>query len=207
MQKIDYKKELKEFYNPGTKNVEHVVVPKMNFIMIDGKGDPNTSEEFKAAIETLYPVAYTIKFYFKKNKDIDFGVMPLEGLWWSDDMSDFTEGKKDNWFWTLMIMQPDVVTKEIFETAIAEVKQKKNSLFTEKVRFESLDEGRSAQIMHIGPFSQEGPNIKKIHDFILEKGGEFDGKLQKHHEIYLSDMRKTAPEKLKTIVRQPFNIG
>jgi hypothetical protein len=202
--KIDFKKELKEFYNPKTKVVSEVVIPKMNFLMIDGKGDPNTSKEFADAIQTLYPVAYTIKFSIKKSTGYDFGVMPLEGLWWSDDLSDFATGKKDNWYWTLMIMQPNLVTKEIYEKALAEVKAKKNPLFIDKVRFESFEEGESAQIMHLGPFAEEAPNIKKVHDHIKELGDKFDGKIQKHHEIYLSDLRRTAPEKLKTIVRQSY---
>jgi hypothetical protein len=112
--KTDYKKEMKELYGPKAKVVSEVVVPKMNFLMIDGKGDPNTSKEFAEAIQALYPVAYTIKFTIKKSTGLDFGVMPLEGLWWSDDLSDFVTGKKDNWYWTLMIMQPAAVTKENF---------------------------------------------------------------------------------------------
>jgi len=204
MNKIDFKKEMEELYRPKTGVVSEVVVPKMNFLMIDGKGNPNTSKEFKDAIEALYPVAYTIKFGIKKTQGIDFGVMPLEGLWWSDDFHDFTTGKKDNWFWTLMIMQPDMVTEDIFNKALVDVKAKKNPLLIDKVRFESFDEGQSAQIMHIGPFSAEGPNIKKVHDHIKEAGGKFDGKVQKHHEIYLSDMRRTSPEKLKTIIRQSY---
>lgn len=204
MDKKDYKKELKELYNPSAKEVSELTVPKMNFLMIDGKGDPNTSKEFEAAIQALYPVAYTIKFAVKKSTGFDFGVMPLEGLWWSDDMEDFTTGKKDNWYWILMIMQPGPVTKEIYESAKQKVKSEKKLALVDKIRFESYEEGRSAQIMHIGPFSAEGPNIKKIHDYIKDLGGKFDGKAQKHHEIYLSDMRRTAPEKLKTVVRQPF---
>jgi hypothetical protein len=202
--KIDYKKELKEFYNPSTKEVSEVILPKMNFLMIDGKGDPNTAKEYADSIQTLYPVAYTIKFAIKKATGLDFGVMPLEGLWWSDDMNDFVLGKKDNWYWTSMIMQPDCVTKEIFEKAVLEVKEKKNPASIDKIRFESFDEGKSAQIMHIGPFADEGPNIKRIHDYISTNGGRFDDPKQKHHEIYLSDMRKTAPEKLKTVIRQSY---
>ncbi len=205
MSKKDYKKELKEFYNPSTKEVSEVVVPKMNYIMIDGKGDPNTAKEYADSIQTLYPVAYTIKFAIKKATGFDFGVMPLEGLWWSDDMNDFVLGKKDNWHWTSMIMQPDIVTKEIFDKAVAEVKEKKNPALIDKICFESYEEGRSAQIMHVGPFADEGPNIKRIHEYITAVGGKFDGKgQQKHHEIYLSDFRKTAPEKLKTVIRQSF---
>jgi hypothetical protein len=202
--KKDYKKELKELYTPSAKEVSEVIVPKMNYIAIDGKGDPNTSKEYVDAIQTLYPVAYTIKFSIKKAGGPDFSVMPIEGLWWSDDMNDFTAGKKDNWYWTSMMMQPDIVTKEIFEKAIAEVKAKKHPTSIDKIRFESFDEGRAGQILHIGPFSAEGPNIQKIHNYIKSKGGIFDGKTQKHHEIYLSDPRRVAPEKLKTVIRQSF---
>ena len=203
MGKTDYKKELKKLYNPSTKEVSEVVVPKMNFLMIDGKGDPNTAKEYADAIQALYPVAYTIKFAVKKASGFDFGVLPLEGLWWSDDMNDFMTGKKDNWKWTAMIMQPEVVTKEIFEKAVADVKAKKKPTSIDKIRFESLDEGRSGQIMHVGPYSAEGPNIAKIHEYIRSKGGQFSGK---HHEIYLSDPRKASPEKMRTVIRQPFKI-
>lgn len=206
MAKVDYKKELKDFYNPSTKAVSEVTVPKMNFLMVDGKGDPNTAKEYADAIQTLYPVAYTIKFSIKKSGGEDFGVMPLESLWWSDNFDDFINGNKDNWQWTAMIMQPACVTKEIFEKALEEVKSKKNPASIDKVRFESFDEGKSVQIMHIGPFAAEGPNIQKIHDHIKEIGGKFDGKKQKHHEIYLSDFRRVAPEKLRTVVRQSYVI-
>ena len=202
MAKTDYKKELKELYTPSVKEVSKVVVPKMNFLMVDGKGDPNTSQEYVDSIQTLYPVAYTIKFAIKKATGVDFGVMPLEGLWWSDDVSDFIAGKKDNWQWTSMIMQPDCVTKEIFEKAVEEVKAKKNPASIDKIRFESYDEGRAAQIMYIGSYSEEGPTIQRIHDSILSSGGKLSGK---HHEIYLSDPRKSDPKKLKTVIRQPFN--
>ena len=202
MAKIDYKKELKELYNPSAKQISEVVAPKMNYLMIDGKGDPNTAKEYADAIQALYPVAYTIKFTMKKTNGFDFGVLPLEGLWWSDDMNDFINGKKDNWKWTAMIAQPEVVTRENFEEAVKEVKAKKNPAAIDKIRFEAFDEGLSAQIMHIGPYSAEGDNIKKVHDFLHENGYVFDGLKQKHHEIYLSDPRRAAPEKLKTVIRQ-----
>ncbi len=203
MAKTDYKKEYKALYNPSAKEISDVSVPRMNFLMIDGVGDPNTSQEYVDSIQTLYPVAYTIKFAIKKATGVDFGVMPLEGLWWSDDMSDFTSGKKDNWQWTSMIMQQECVTKEIFEKAVEEVKAKKNLVSIDKIRFESYDEGRAAQIMYIGSYSEEGPTIQRIHDSILSSGGKLSGK---HHEIYLSDPRKSDPKKLKTIIRQPFKV-
>jgi hypothetical protein len=202
MAKIDFKKELKHLYKPSAKKVEIVDVPQMNFLMIDGEGDPNTSQEFQDAVEVLYSLSYTLKFMIKKGDlKIDFGVMPLEGLWWTDDMSQFSTENKDNWKWTLMIMQPEYVTAELFNEAAEQVKKKKNPPALSKVRFEVFSEGKSAQIMHIGPFSEEGPTIKKVHNFIQENGCKLSGK---HHEIYLSDIRKAAPEKWKTIIRQPM---
>ncbi len=201
MQKIDYKKEMKHLYKPSKKQADQVEISAMNYLMIDGKGDPNTSQEFQDAIATLYPVAYAIKFYFKKNKDIDYGVMPLEGLWWAEDMSNFSTDNKDDWLWTLMIMQPEIVTEDIYNLCLDEVKTKKDLPFIDKIRFESYEEGLSAQIMHVGPFSEEGPTIRKVHDFIEQNGYKLAGK---HHEIYLKDMRKTAPEKLLTVIRQPM---
>ncbi len=202
MEKTDFKKELKYLYVPSAKEIEIVNVTQMNFLMIDGMGNPDTSQEFKEAIETLYAVSYTIKFMVKREKSINYVVMPLEGLWLADDMASFSpEGMdKDSWKWTLMIMQPECVTKDIFGKAIEEVKKKKNLPFLSKIRLENLQEGLSAQILYIGPYDAEHTTIEKIHAFIKEKGYKFSGK---HHEIYLSDPRKTAPEKLKTIIRQP----
>ena len=138
---------------------------------------------------------------FKKNRDIDYGVMPLEGLWWSNNINDFATGNRDNWQWTLMIMQPEFVTKEIFEQSLAAVQKKKAIPSIEKVRFEEYKEGKSVQIMHVGPFSEEGANVAKLHVYIKTQNGTPSGK---HHEIYLSDFRRVAPEKMKTILRQPY---
>ena len=202
MAKIDYKKELKHFYKPSMKKVEIVDVPQMNFIMIDGEGDPNTSQEFQYAVEALYSLSYTLKFMIKKGElGIDYGVMPLEGLWWADDMSQFSIYNKENWKWTLMIMQPEYVTRELFHEAVEQVKKKRNPVALAKVRYELFSEGKAVQIMHIGPFSEEGPTVEKVHNFIKESGCKLSGK---HHEIYLSDIRKVAPEKWKTIIRQPM---
>ena len=201
MAKIDYKKELKSLFKPSTKSVEIVEVPQMNFLMIDGKGDPNTSPEYKDAVEALYGVAYALKFMVKKGDlAIDYGVLPLEGLWWVDDMSQFSVEKKGDWKWTMMIMQPDVVTPRLFYEAFEQVKKKKDSEALQKIRFESFSEGKAAQIMHIGPFTEERPTIEKVHAFIKKQGCERRGK---HHEIYLSDIRRAAPEKWRTIIRQP----
>jgi hypothetical protein len=174
----------------------------MNFLMIDGSGMPGTSQAFQEAVETLYPVAYTLKFMIKKGATgVDYGVLPLEGLWWADDMDDFIAGAKDRWKWTLMIMQPDIVSSEMVADAIAQVRVKKNPPSLGGLRFETFDEGRSAQILHKGPFDQEGPTIQAIHRFIEASDGQLAGR---HHEIYLSDFRRTAPERLKTVLRQPF---
>ena len=205
MKKIDYKKELKHLYKPSPKSVEIVDVPEMNFLMIDGKGDPNTSQEYSDSIEALYALSYAMKFIVKKGElQIDYGVMPLEGIWWVDDMSQFSVNDKANWKWTSMIMQPEHVTQDLFLAACEQVKKKKNIAALLKVRFESFCEGKAAQTMHIGPFSEEGPTVERVHEFILNNGYKETGK---HHEIYLSDIRKAAPEKLKTVIRQPIENG
>jgi hypothetical protein len=201
MKKIDYKKELKKFYQPSTQKVEIVDVPRMTFLMVDGKGDPNTSQGFQEAVEVLFGLSYTIKFMVKKGKEgIDYAVMPLEGLWWVNDMTHFSVDRRDDWKWTVMMMQPEFVTHDLIDRAIEQAQKKKRIDFS-KVRFEAFAEGKSAQILHIGPFSEEGPTIEKIHHFIKENGFTLTGK---HHEIYLSDIRKSAPEKWKTIIRQPM---
>ena len=199
MEKIDLKKELKQLYNPSAKEVSIVDVPDMNFLMIDGEGAP-TSQQYAASIQTLYPIAYTLKFMVKKGKGIDYGVLPLEGLWWVDDMAQFNAQNKDAWKWTSMIMQPKYVTEADYKAALEQVKKKKLPML-DKVRFECFHEGKAAQIMHIGPFSAEETNIQKIHATIKASGHQLSGK---HHEIYLSNPATTAPEKLKTVIRQPM---
>ena len=201
MKKIDYKKELKHLYKTSAKEVVTVDVPTMNFLMLDGEGAPGC-QTFQDAIAALYPLAYALKFMVKKSElEIDYGVMPLQGLWWADDMSSFTTDNKDVWKWTLMIMQPELISKTMVEEALAQVKLKKNPVALPLVRFESFTEGKAAQIMHVGPFSEEGPTVEKVHTYIVENGYKRAGK---HHEIYLSDLRRSAPEKLKTIIRQPM---
>ena len=202
MRKIDYRKELEHLYKPSPKQAIIVDVPRMNFLMIDGEGDPNTSQTYQDAIEALFSVSYALKFMIKRSElQIDYGVLPLEGLWWTDDMSKFNAVNKDKWKWTSMVMQPEHVSKDFFETAVAQVKKKKKLIALSDMRFESYNEGKAAQIMHIGPFSDEGPTIDRLHSFIRDNNCEPKGK---HHEIYLSDFRKTAPDKLKTVIRQPI---
>jgi hypothetical protein len=200
--KVDVKKELKSLYGASLKTIDIVDVPEMNFLMVDGKGNPNTAQEYKDAVEALYALSYAVKFMVKKGETgIDYGVMPLEGLWWADDMNDFIAGNKDRWKWTSMIMQPKYVSGDLINQAIVEVSRKKNLVSLDKVRFESFREGLVAQLMHLGSYSDEAPTIERLHHYIEESGYQLVGK---HHEIYLSDPRRSAPEKLKTIVRQPI---
>jgi len=200
--KLDLKKELKELYRPSARAISVVDVPPLNFLMVDGKGDPNISEEYREAIEALYATAYTLKFALKADRRTpEFAVMPLEGLWWSDDMSDFLSGNKANWQWTAMIAQPDFVTGEDVSRAKAQAAAKKELPALSKLRLERFHEGRAAQIMYFGPYSEEGPTIAAIHEFIEAGGHRLSGR---HHEIYLSDPRRTDPKKLKTVIRQPF---
>jgi len=204
MNKIDYKKDLKEYYQAKLDKIVTVNVPKMNFIMIDGHGDPNTSRDYIDAIQTLYPIAYGIKFYCKKELGIDFGVMPLEGLWWTENMDNFDMKDKSNWLWTAMIMQPEFINKVIFDKIVEQTKEKKNPVAINKIRFESYNEGRAAQTMYVGPYADEGVTIQSVHTFIKDQGGKLDSTNKHHHEIYLSDPRRAEASRLKTIIRQPY---
>ena len=200
MKKLDLRKEHKNLYSLK-KSPYMVTVPAFNYIRIDGQGDPNSSEAFSQAVEALFTVSYNLKFYVKKKLGtVDFRVMPLEGLWWADDMTKFSTDKKEQWKWTLMILQPDMITPELFEKAVAEVKAKKAPQSIDRLRFETFEEGPCAQVLHLGPFSEEKPTIDKLHQFIEDNQKQRSGL---HHEIYLSDFRRTAPENLKTIIRQP----
>ncbi|HLY47716.1 MAG TPA: GyrI-like domain-containing protein [Solirubrobacteraceae bacterium] len=198
--KVDMKRELPDLYRPGTKP-RLVDVPELGFIMVDGHGDPNTAPAYSDAIQALYAVAYTVKFAVKRSPDgVDFAVMPLESLWWSDDDASFTGGEKGAWSWTAMIMQPEPVSGEIVADAIRVVEQKKSLPSLAALRYERFTEGLAAQVMYVGPYSDEGPTIAALHGFIADQGLELAGK---HHEIYLGDPRRTAPARLKTVIRQP----
>jgi len=202
MKRVDLKRQLSGLYKATAKEVGTVDAPKMNFLMIDGMGDPNKAPEYPEAVTALYQLSYAIKFHIKKGKQaIDYPVMPLEGLWWVDDMRLFSAEDKSGWKWTMMILQPDFVTRELVEEMRAEVAKKKNPPALSKIRFAPFAEGPTAQILHIGPYSAEGPTVAKIHEHIRQSGRKLRGM---HHEIYLKDPRKSAPEKLRTIVRQPF---
>ena len=202
MVKIDLTKELKDFYGASAKNIMVIDVPPMNFLMIDGKGDPSHSEQFHQAVEGLYSLSYTLKFMVKKGRAaVDYKVMPLEGLRRAEDMSVFTAGERHAWQSTLMIMQPEFVTPQLFEEALEQVTKKKNIPSLSGIRLESYLEGLAVQTLHLGPYSEEGPTIERLHSYAEENGYQLRGR---HHEIYLGDPRRAAPEKLKTIIRQPI---
>lgn len=200
--KIDFKKTL-DCYQGKHHQLRIVEVPKLQYLMIDGHGDPNSSDDFKEAILALYPIAYKIKFASKLELDKDYTVMPLEGLWWAKDMSSFTTARdKSQWDFTLMVMQPDWITHDMFQKAVQTVAKMNPPANLREVRFEILDEGTCAQTLHIGSFDDEATILAEMHDkFVPENGYMLAGK---HHEIYFSDFRKASPEKLKTILRQPI---
>lgn len=198
MAKHDWKKDLKHLYLPKPGPFAFVDVPPMQFLMIDGHGDPNTSPAFQDRFTALYSVAYGIKFGVR-SLGIEFSVAPPEGLWWSKGPTlDLTD--KSDWDWTMMIMLPDEITVVQFKKARAEAVQKKGLPIIEQVRLETYHEGLSVQVMYLGAYSDEGPTILAMHQFIAEQGYVPNGK---HHEIYVGDPRRSAPDKLKTVIRQP----
>jgi hypothetical protein len=201
---VDLRRELRELYTGGP--VPALVdVPELGCLMIDGHGDPNTAPEYAEAVQALYAVAYTIRFALKRRSAEDGGaidapVMPLEGLWWVPDMRTFTTDDKSAWDWTMLVVQTEHVTAELASAARETATRKKGLPAIERVRLERFTEGRAAQVLHRGPYSAEGPTIAGLHRFVAEQGLVLAGK---HHEIYLGDPRRTAPEKLRTIIRQP----
>lgn len=188
----------------ASRSPELVRVPELAFLMIDGHGDPNTTAEYREAIEALYSLSYTLKFGLKQELGLSYRVGPLEGLWWADDMTRFGVDRKADWHWTAMIAQPDVVSADRFERARSEVGRKKGLPALERARLARFEEGLAAQILYLGPYSDEGPTIERLHRFIHEAGYTLDGRREKHHELYLGDPRRSAPEKLRTIIRQPI---
>lgn len=199
--KVDFKKELKELYNPKAGAFSLVKVPKLQYLMVDGQGDPNKVIEYQEAVEALFSVSYTLKFQSKNELGKDYVVPPLEGLWWSDDFDDFQSRRKNKWSWTMMIMLPDWLGKKELKDAVSTVRSKKPGIKVERLRRESLNEGLSAQIMHIGSYDEETPTLLKLHDEWLPENGLKER--LKHHEIYIGDPRKTPAAKLKTVLRQP----
>jgi len=207
LKKLDLRKELKQLYNPSAKKVDTVSVPKFNFLMVDGGIEPGespeTSRQFQEAMKTLYGAAYTLKFTSKlrKKNPIDYPVMALEGLWWTSS-GEFDFSKKEDWRWTMMIMQPKHITEKMLQDALKHVREKRgDNPALGKLRLEAFHEGLSMQIMHIGPYSEEPRTIERMRSFAHENGYRLRGK---HHEIYFGDPRRTKPEKLKTVLRHPI---
>ena len=197
---VDIKKDMKEFYQPPVSPV-FVNVPEMNFLMLSGAGHPD-SELFQNTIQTLYAAAYGIKFALKKQSNAtEYVVPPLEGLWWTQNEAVFDIEHKENWAWTLMIIQPDFITQDTFQVVVEGLSKKKNMPLLSQVKIEAFCEGLCVQLMHIGPYSAEPPNIIKMHQYAEAAGYKLHGK---HHEIYLGDPRRTTSEKLKTVLRQPI---
>ena len=202
MRKVDFKKELKHLYQPSAQVVSVVSVPAMNFLMIDGQGDPNGSQAYASAVAALFSVSYGLKFRVKKSElQVDYGVMPLEGLWWADDMTRFSVHDRTDWQWTMMIMQPEFILSEMVAEAVSETYKKKPELDAlAALRFERFAEGEAAQLLHLGPFSEEGPAVEHLHAYV-NANGALSGR---HHEIYLSDITRAAAANWKTVIRQPL---
>jgi hypothetical protein len=218
MDKVDFKKTLRDLYTAPQGKFKRIEVPEMQYMMIDGRGDPGTSQAYQEAIEALYAVAYRIKFTSKNDLGRDYVVPPLEGLWGSEMMISelwevedeeewlriFHASDRDEWSWTMMIMQPEWVSGELFEAAIASVREKKELPALSKARLENLEEGLCVQTLHVGSYSEEGPTLARMHTQLLPAEGLVEN--GSHHEIYLSDPRRVAPEKLKTLLRQPVRV-
>ncbi|MEV4672024.1 MULTISPECIES: GyrI-like domain-containing protein [Actinomadura] len=201
MTRYDIKRELKQCYAPRNRDWALVDVPAQRFIAVDGSGDPNTSAAYARAVEALYTVAYTIKFASKRTLDRDFVVGPLEGLWWSDRPEVFTARDKDAWQWRMLISQPDWITEDFIDDAKQTALAKKGLPAIADVRYEPMHEGLCAQVLHIGPYDDEGPILAELHgEYLAANNLRMTGH---HHEVYLGDPRRSAPAKLRTVLRQP----
>ncbi|MBI4503322.1 MAG: GyrI-like domain-containing protein [Gemmatimonadetes bacterium] len=202
MTKIDLRSEFKTLFRASRKNPVLLEVPELQYLTLHGRGDPNGAD-FQLSVNALYSLAYTLRFRLKKRGELEYSVMPLEGLWWMPGHATFDPQRSDDWHWTLMILQPSEISGQQVADALAEACAKKPELETilRAVRLESFREGRCAQMLHVGSYATEGSTIEKLHHFIRAAGGRPTGN---HHEIYLSDPRRSTPEKLKTILRQPY---
>ncbi len=200
MEKIDFRKVHKALYAPPAGKFVAVDVPVMQFVKVDGAGDPNTALAYRTAVEWLYSVSYAMKFAAKARLGRDYTVPPLEGLWWADDPASFVSRRKDDWKWTMMIMVPDFVDRAAFEAAMAKVGAKLGDP-PASLRLDPYEEGRCLQTLHVGSYDDEAPVLARLHGEAMPAAGlAFNGP---HHEIYLSDPRKVEPAKLKTVLRQP----
>lgn len=203
--RLDYKKTQKELYLPSAKSPVILDIPEMKFFMIDGRGNPNTSQEYKDAVTTLYAVSYALKMKVikKTSPGKDYVVPPLEGLWYMDDMSKWSVNNKDEWLWTSMIRIPDFITESQIQKAIGIAKETKDPPSLNKLQYETYKENTAVQILYLGKYSDEGPTIQILHEYAKERGYTLNGK---HHEIYLSDPRRIKDwSKCKTVIRQPIS--
>ena len=202
--KYDVKREHPELYAPSAKEFAIVDVPPMRYLAVDGHGDPNTAASYREAVEALFGVAYAVKFASKRVLGRDYVVAPLEGLWWAEDRAAFVARDKGTWDWTMLIAQPDWIDEDAVAAAVAAVRAKAESPGNpalEILRLEHLHEGASAQILHVGSYDDEAPTLARLHDEWMPRHDlTFNGL---HHEVYLSDARRTAPQKLRTVLRQP----
>lgn len=204
--RLDLRRQHNLLYRAAGDDIVIIDVPPLPFLMIDGIGDPNTSTAYREAVEALYALAYRLKFTLKRHHGLDYRVMPLEGLWWMPNMAEWSVADKQKWHWTMLILQPDEVTPALVEQACAELRARKSQLTAiDRVRLDVLHEGLAAQVLHTGPYADEAPTIARLHRFIREHGYILDDPGQKHHEIYLSDPRRAAPAKMKTLIRQPVS--
>jgi hypothetical protein len=202
MKTIDFRAEFGPLYFPPAGKIHEVVVPAMNFAVVEGQGDPSTTPAFQEALAALFGISFTLRFDLKRRRIAEYRVAPLETLWWSPRSAAFDpNSRRDSWRWKAMIMQPAVVRRTAFTAAKAALKLRKDPPALGRLRFERFREGRSAQVLYRGPYSDEGPTIERLHEFIRSKGGRPEGK---HHEIYLGDPRRSAPSRLRTVIRQPF---
>jgi hypothetical protein len=200
--KVDFRKELRELYAPSSRDFTLVDVPRMSFLMVDGEGNPNTATSYREAVEALYSVSYAVKFASKKDLGQDYVIPPLEGLWTAADPAAFTRRAKEEWRWTMMIMQPTWITTAMVTRALESTTAKKKDLAAlALLRFEAYDEGRAVQILHVGSYDDEGPTLARLHrEYMPAHGLDFNGR---HHEVYLSDPRRSEAATLRTILRQP----
>jgi hypothetical protein len=202
MSKIDFKQTLKQYYQPPGGAFTLVDVPAMQFLMVDGQGDPNTAVAYQEALQALYAVAFKLKFLSKNELGRDYVVPPLEGLWWAQDMASFAlQRDKNAWLWTMMIMAPDWIGARMFETAVSAAAKGHDLPGLARLRLATYGEGLAVQIMHTGSFEDEAPMLRRLHEEFLPANDLAPN--GKHHEIYLSDPRRVAPQKLKTVLRQP----
>lgn len=203
-EKYDIKRAHRELYAASAKEFAIVDVPPMRYLAVDGHGDPNTAASYREAVEALFGVAYAVKFASKRALGRDFVVAPLEGLWWAEDRGAFVARDKGAWSWTMLIAQPDWIDEDAAAAGVAAARAKTaddGNPALDRLRLERLHEGRSAQILHVGSYDDEAPTLARLHDeWMPQHGLTFNGP---HHEVYLSDARRTAPEKLRTVLRQP----